>query len=74
VLWFIVAFVSRARQNLKSPDAFHRAATLGALAGLFGVAVHSFVDFGLHITANALLACTLMVIAVQWRDWTTSEI
>lgn len=65
VLWFVFLFLARARQSLKSPDWFYRAASLGALAGLFGIAIHSFVDFGLHITSNALLACALMVIAVH---------
>jgi hypothetical protein len=32
---------------------------------MFGVVVHSFVDFGLHITINAFLFLALLVIAVQ---------
>ena len=63
--WFAVLFVKKARQSLRSPDPVCRAACLGALAGIFGVAIHSFVDFGLHITINTLLFCTLIVIAVQ---------
>jgi hypothetical protein len=50
---------------LSSQDVYYRAACLGALTGMFGVVVHSFVDFGLHITINALLFLTLLVIAVQ---------
>lgn len=65
VAWFVVLFVKQARQRLRSPDPYYRAACLGALAGIFGVAIHSFVDFGIHITINALLFCTLIVIAVQ---------
>lgn len=68
VLWFVVVFVSRARKSLRSHDAYCRAATLGALTGIFGVLIHSFVDFGLHITANALVFCTLLVIAVRCSD------
>jgi hypothetical protein len=48
---------------LRSSDPFRRSACLGALVGLFGVAVHSLVDFGLHITANALIFTSLVVIA-----------
>lgn len=65
VAWFAVSFVKNARQRLRSPDPYYRAACLGALAGIFGVAIHSFVDFGIHITINTLLFFTLIVIAVQ---------
>ena len=64
-VWFGWAFVKRARQNLRSPDSFRRAACLGALTAIFGLAVHSFVDFGIHITINALVLFTLIVVAVQ---------
>ena len=63
VVWFIVAFVRTARIRLRSPDPYRRGACLGALTGIFGGAVHSFVDFGLHITINALIVCILIVIA-----------
>jgi O-antigen ligase len=65
VAWFAVLFLKRARQRLHSPDPYYRAACLGALTGLFGVAVHSFVDFGMHITINTLVFIALIVIAVQ---------
>lgn len=61
--WFVVAFIVRARTRLRSPDDFRRAACVGALTGLFGVAVHSFFDFGLHITSNALIFAALIAIA-----------
>ncbi|HEX8557494.1 MAG TPA: O-antigen ligase family protein [Pyrinomonadaceae bacterium] len=60
---FCGLFVRRARERLRSGDAFRRAAGRGALVGLFGVALHSFVDFGLHIPANALVFTALVVIA-----------
>lgn len=65
VVWFAVMFLKRARQTLRSPDPYYRAACLGALIGLFGVAVHSFVDFGIHITINALVLFGLIIIAAQ---------
>ena len=73
VIWFLAVFLSRARRSLKSSHWFPRAASLGALTGLFGVAIHSFVDFGLHITSNALIACALLVIAVQQPAEIVSE-
>jgi len=65
VAWFAVLFLKRARRQLKSRDSFYRAACLGALTGLFGVGIHSFVDFGLHITINAVAAFVLIVVAAQ---------
>jgi hypothetical protein len=35
---------------------------LGAIVGLAGVGVHSIVDFGLHITVNALVFMALLAI------------
>jgi O-antigen ligase len=64
VAWFIVGFIRRVRSRLSSPDSYSRATCVGALAGIFGVAIHSFVDFGLHITINALVLFVLIVIAV----------
>lgn len=70
-VWFAVALVRTAKRKLsklRSSDGaagsaqFARAATLGALAGILTVAVHSLVDFGLHITINALVFTVLIAI------------
>ncbi len=60
---FIVLFIKTARKRLQEADPIHRAACFGALTGLFGAAVHSLVDFGLHITINALVFAALVAIA-----------
>jgi O-antigen ligase len=62
-LWLLIALIRRVKKTLRTKDALRRAACLGALTGLFGVAVHSLVDFGLQITINALICVTLVVIA-----------
>lgn len=59
----IFAFVRVARSQLNASDRFRRAACYGALVGLAGIAVHSLVDFGLHVTINALVFVALAVIA-----------
>lgn len=64
-IWFIAALLKRARRQLADPEPFRRAVALGALTGLFGVAVHSLVDFGLHLTGIALLAVALVVLATN---------
>jgi O-antigen ligase len=65
VAWFGFRFVKRARKTLQAPDHFLRAAALGAITGIFGVLIHSFVDFGLHITINALILSALIPITLQ---------
>jgi O-antigen ligase len=63
-VWFVVELIGTARQRLRSIDPFRRATCFGALSGLFGITIHSFFDFGLHITINALVCTALIVIAV----------
>ncbi len=64
VLWFIIAFICKAQSTFRSSEAPLRAARLGALTGIFGVFLHSFVDFGLHVTINSLIFVALVVIAI----------
>jgi hypothetical protein len=63
--WFVFVFVRAALEQFRRRDQFGRAACLGAVAGLFGVAAHSLVDFGLHVTVNAAVFIALIVIATQ---------
>ncbi len=46
-----------------SKNNFRRGAALGALAGCFGVLIHSFFDFPLRTPSNALFFLTLTVVA-----------
>ena len=61
-IWFVVVLIKQARHCLQATEGFQRAACLGAMVGLAGVAVHSIVDFGLHIMANALVCVALLAI------------
>lgn len=60
--WF-VALSKDALRAWRSTDAFRHAACVGAIAGVLSVAVHSLVEFGLHVTANACVFTALIVIA-----------
>jgi O-antigen ligase len=60
--WFIISFVKRAVSGVMSTSELRRAACAGSLVGIFGVAVHSLFDFGLHVTANALVVAALIAI------------
>ena len=62
LVWFAIVVVRQARRALSVTDGFQRAVASGAVIGLVGVAVHSMVDFGLHITANALVFAALLAI------------
>jgi O-antigen ligase len=62
--WFIAEVVRRAIKRLRTQQGYQRAATFGAVAGALGVAVHSFVDFGLQLTAVAVMLAALVVIIV----------
>jgi len=64
-VWFAVIVFRRSRQNLLSANRFRRAACFGATIGIIGVAVHSLVDFGLHMILNALVFTTLVTIATS---------
>jgi O-antigen ligase len=62
-VWFAMAVYRLTRENLKSASRFERAACFGATLGMTGVAVHSLVDFGLHMMVNALVFMILVMIA-----------
>lgn len=54
-LAFVVVLFRQGVRRMQSHDRIRRGVALGALAGCAGALVHSFFDFTLHTTANALL-------------------
>jgi O-antigen ligase len=62
-LSFVVLLFYKAISRAKSRDDFRRGVALAALSGCFGVLVHSFFDFTLHTTSNALLFLVLAALA-----------
>jgi O-antigen ligase len=61
-IWFAVALVREFSRSITTSEGFQRAVSLGAIIGLVGVGVHSIVDFGLHITINALVFVVLLAL------------
>jgi O-antigen ligase len=62
-IWFAVMVIRRTRANLESDHGHIRAIRLAAILGIAGVVVHSLVDFGLHMIANALIFIVLIMLA-----------
>jgi O-antigen ligase len=62
-LFFIGALFRSGLQRRESADTFRRGVAIGALSGCFAVLVHSFFDFTLHTTSNALLFLVLAALA-----------
>jgi O-antigen ligase len=62
---FILILFRHGFTRRETDDKFRRGVATGALAGCFAVLVHSFFDFTLHTTANALLFLILAALATQ---------
>ena len=62
-LFFIIALFRMGFARRETGDEFRRGVATGALAGCFAVLVHSFFDFTLHTTSNALLFLVLAALA-----------
>ena len=63
VACFVFLFAGQSMPLLRRGSSFERAARLGALTGLCGVAAHSLVEFGLHVPSNAYAALALAAVA-----------
>jgi len=63
IFWMIIALYRKSFEKLKNPSRLVRGSTLGAVAGVTAILVHSFGDFNLNIPANALLFIVLAAIA-----------
>jgi len=63
LLWFLFTFYSRALAWLRLRSGLQAVIRLGAIVGCTGLLVHSFLDFNLHIPANALWFYVLCAIA-----------
>jgi O-antigen ligase len=62
--WFGVRFARITRNVLQSANGFVRQAALAATLGIFGVLIHSFLDFGLHIMINSVVFSILLAIPI----------
>jgi tetratricopeptide (TPR) repeat protein len=56
------AFVQRAPNDLSTKRSNKSTFVLGGALGLLAILIHSFVDFNMHIPANAILAVTILAL------------
>jgi O-antigen ligase len=61
-VWLALALIKQARQSINVTQGFQRAVVLGAIVSIVGVGMHSIVDFGLHVTINALVLVVLLAL------------
>jgi O-antigen ligase len=64
-LAFLLILFGKGFARRETEDKFRCGVATGALAGCFAVLIHSFFDFTLHTTANALLFLILAALATQ---------
>ncbi|MCM3905121.1 MAG: O-antigen ligase family protein [Pyrinomonadaceae bacterium] len=64
-IFFIVMLFRMGFARRESRDEFRSGVAIGALAGCFAVLIHSFFDFTLHTTSNALLFLVLAALATM---------
>jgi O-antigen ligase len=61
-LWFVVALFRVSRKALNTFHGLQRVFAVGALIGIAGIAIHSLIEFGLHITSNAVIFMMLLAL------------
>ena len=71
IIWMIIALFKQGFMKLRSQTLIIRGITLGSMAGIFAILCHSFIDFNLHIPANALfftVLCALVAAPVTTEE------
>jgi len=66
-------YSQRTSSDLSAKTSNRSAFVLGSTAGLGSIALHSFVDFNLHIPSNAMLATTLAALLTAYIRFATER-
>lgn len=64
IAWFLYIIFKTGFKKLQSPSRQTWGITLGAMTGIVAILIHSFVDFNLHIPANAMLFTVLVALVM----------
>jgi O-antigen ligase len=59
MVWLVIALYRKGFKKLKNPSRLVRGSTIGAMAGITAILVHSISDFNLYIPSNAILFTVL---------------
>lgn len=74
VVGFLVILFRKGLKNIAAAvDELSRSIAVGALAGCFGIAIHSFFDFPLRTPSNALFFLLLAVLATKSSGYRSAE-
>jgi O-antigen ligase len=65
IAFLVLLFRGALRSVSRLKEPFERAAAIGAMAGLFGIVIHSFFDFPLRTTSNGFFFLLLAALAVN---------
>ena len=65
IVWMGIILYKTGLRSMKTSDTMTKSLTLGSLAGITALLVHSVVDFNLHIPANALLFSVLAAFVMR---------
>jgi O-antigen ligase len=63
-IWFVYGVYRVVSDRLRTESGFMLAARWGAVIAFFGVAIHSFVDFGLHVPGNSIALMAVLAISL----------
>ena len=63
-VWFVFGFCRFVAARVRSDSGFVLAVRWGAVIALFGVAIHSFVEFGLHVPGNSVVLMVLLAMPI----------
>lgn len=66
-------FVQHSSNELSSKPSNRSALVLGGAMGIATLALHSFVDFNMHIPANALIAVTIIAIVSSYQRFASER-
>jgi len=66
-------FVQRSQSDLGAKRSTRSSFVLGGAIGLLAILVHSYLDFNMHIPANAILAVTIMALVSSYYRFTSER-
>ncbi|MDB6130522.1 MAG: O-antigen polymerase, partial [Verrucomicrobiales bacterium] len=73
-LWKTWPFVQRQKEGVSQKGSNRAGLILGAGVGIFAILVHSFVDFNMHMPANAMVVVAILALATTYQRYATERV